>query len=218
MNRIKQSALSFIIAVAVVVISASSAHAHKVSVFAHAEDGKVHAECYFVDGTRCTGSKVTVEDSKGAVVSEGVTDSQGMYVFDIPKADSLKIVLHAGMGHLNDYTLGVDEVKAAYKGNNSSPSKEKTKTAVKRTADVKERRVKAQQAEKAAAPRSACADTGAIKAAVDEAVEARLQPMYKMLSDMRDEASRPKLTDAIGGIGYIMGIMGIIMYFKSRKA
>lgn len=218
MNGIKPYGWSLIFALALVTGYASSAHAHKVNVFAYAEDGRVHAECYFVDGTRCAGSKVTVEDSKGMVVSEGVTDSQGMYVIDIPKADALKVVLHAGMGHQNDFTLSADEVKAAYKGNYHDPSKEKTKTAVKRTADVKGPPVKAPQAGKAAAPQPACADTDAIKAAVDEAVEARLKPMYKMLSDMREEASRPKLTDAIGGIGYIMGIMGIIMYFKSRKA
>jgi len=42
--------------------------------------------------------------------------------------------------------------------------------------------------------------------------------VYTMLADMKEAQSKPSLTGIIGGIGYIAGLMGVVMYMKSRKA
>lgn len=57
-----------------------------------------------------------------------------------------------------------------------------------------------------------------IEAAVERAVDERLQPMMKMLTEIKEKIERPGFTEVIGGIGYIVGIIGIIAYLKSRKA
>jgi len=88
--------------------------AHKVNIYAYAENGMVYLEGYFVDGTKCKNSIVEVFDEKdGMKLLEGKTDKDGRFSFKIPKVVSLKLVLHASIGHRAEYTLGEDEVREA---------------------------------------------------------------------------------------------------------
>jgi nickel transport protein len=50
----------------------------------------------------------------------------------------------------------------------------------------------------------------------EEILDARLKPVMKELAKLREDKG-PGITEVIGGIGYILGIMGIIAYMKSRK-
>ncbi len=214
------------VAALIAVLAASfpaAAHAHKVNIFAYAEGGKVHTESYFADGARASGCRVTVEDLSGEVLLEGRTDKDGIFAFDIPAKEDLRIVLHASMGHKNDYVIKASELEAAVpqKKISSAGGRETIKkepTAGKPGAVKKEQgQVKStvKEPEKAENPPSLSAEE--MRAIVDEAVEARLKPLYGMLSEMREASEKPRLSEVIGGIGYIMGIMGVIAYFKSRK-
>jgi nickel transport protein len=96
-----------------VVLSATGpALAHKVNLFAYAQGGTIFTESYFPDGRAVEGGKVLVFDSKDTLLLEGVTDTQGLFDFEIPKGDDLKIVIDAGMGHKNSFTLKKAEVEA----------------------------------------------------------------------------------------------------------
>ncbi len=100
-------------AVLFVVLSFSgTAVAHKMNLFAYAEGGTIFTESYFPDGRAVEGGKVLVYDSKDTLLLEGVTDTEGLFNFDIPKGDDLKIVIDAGMGHKNSFTLKKAEVEA----------------------------------------------------------------------------------------------------------
>ncbi len=56
-----------------------------------------------------------------------------------------------------------------------------------------------------------------IERVVAKVLDRKLQPIKNILLKMQQEASRPGMTEIIGGIGYILGIMGIVLYFKSRQ-
>lgn len=102
-----------LLAVLVVILSASgTALAHKVNLFAYAEGGTVFTESYFPDGRAVEGGKVLVYDSNADLILEGKTDTEGIFSFDIPKIDDLKIVIDAAMGHKNSFTLKKAEVEA----------------------------------------------------------------------------------------------------------
>ena len=106
--------ISGVVILLFLILTSSTVLAHKVSIYAYAEDGMVFAEGYFSDGTRTRNSLVEVFDAKtGKKLLEGKTDNKGKFSFKIPKATSLKLVLHASMGHRNDYTLSAKEVKEA---------------------------------------------------------------------------------------------------------
>jgi nickel transport protein len=54
-----------------------------------------------------------------------------------------------------------------------------------------------------------------VEQAVDRALEKKLKPVMQMLSDLNDP--KPGISDIFGGIGYIIGLVGIGAYLKSRK-
>jgi nickel transport protein len=190
------------------------AYAHKVNIFAYAENGMVHSESYFVDGTKAKNSAIEVFDEKsGTKVLEGKTDEEGKFSFKIPKATSLKLVLHASMGHQADFTLGEDEVREAMgmkqlpkspsiKVPSKSEGSASTKTQKKETANVSELKGISESE---------------IEAIVESAVDRKLQPVMRMLVKLQESSGKPGITEIIGGIGYIIGIFGIIMYLKSRR-
>jgi nickel transport protein len=102
-----------LLAVLFLVLSASGTLlAHKVNLFAYAEGGTVFTESYFPDGRAVEGGKVLVYDSKAKLILEGVTDTEGLFNFEIPKIDALTIVIEAGMGHKNSFTLKKADVEA----------------------------------------------------------------------------------------------------------
>jgi nickel transport protein len=194
----------------------SLANAHKVSIYAYAEDGMVHSESYFVDGTKAKNSIVEVFDEKnGTKLLEGKTDEEGKFSFKIPKATSLKLVLHASMGHQADFTLGEDEVREAMgvkqppkstsvKIPSKSESSAATKTQKKETAGVSVSELKG-------------ISKSDIETIVENVLDRKLKPMERMLVMLQESSGKPRITEIIGGIGYIIGILGIIAYFKARR-
>ena len=59
-------------------------------------------------------------------------------------------------------------------------------------------------------------DNDHIRQVVEEALDARLKPITRALAEIQKDRG-PGLTEVIGGIGYIVGMMGIIIYFKGKK-
>jgi len=195
-------------AIILLLILFSTAYAHKVSIYAYAENGMIHAEGYFADGTRCRNSRVEVFDAKtGEKLLEGRTDKEGKFSFRIPKATSIRLVLHASMGHRNDYTLGEREVKAALGIQEAGPGKQEER---ERKTEIKPR---------STAPLTAAsgAPSAEMEAIVDRVMDRKLQPVITILLKLQEEAGRPGMTEILGGIGYIIGLMGMAMYFKSRR-
>ena len=54
-----------------------------------------------------------------------------------------------------------------------------------------------------------------VKEIVDAALDKKLAPIITMLADSFDQG--PKASEVMGGIGYIFGLVGVAMYFSSRR-
>jgi nickel transport protein len=172
----------------------SKVWAHKVNVFAWVEGDMVFVEGYFPGGKKAQNSLVEVYDSTGAKLLEGRTNQKGEFSFKIPRKEDLKIVLTAGMGHKNDFTLKADDL-----GGSEPASDEAVQKAT----------------EKVAASSSTTADLGQLQVMIDQALDRKLEPVIKLIRRTRKEG--PGVTEIIGGIGYIFGLFGLVMYFKSKK-
>jgi nickel transport protein len=55
-----------------------------------------------------------------------------------------------------------------------------------------------------------------IRKIVDESLDSRLRPIARSIARLQEEKG-PGFTEIIGGIGYIFGIMGLLLYFRNRK-
>jgi len=173
---------------------ASQVWAHKVNVFAWVEGETVFVEGYYPGGKKAQNSLVEIYNSTGAKLLEGRTNQKGEFSFKIPAREDLRIVLTAGMGHKNDFTITAGDLGG------SEPSSD-------------ERLPKTR--EKVAAPSSTTVDMGQLEQTIDQALDRKLEPLIKLIRNTRKEG--PGVTEIIGGIGYIFGLFGLVMYFRDRK-
>ena len=172
----------------------SQAWAHKVNVFAWVEGDTVFVEGYYPGGKKAQNSLVEVFNSANAKLLEGRTNQKGEFSFKIPAKEDLRIVLTAGMGHKNDFTIPAGDLGGS---KSSSPEPEP------------------EVSDKIAAPSSIDVDMGQLKVLIDQALDRKLEPVIKLIRSTRKEG--PGVTEIIGGIGYIMGLFGLVMYFRSKK-
>jgi len=174
-----------------------SAFAHKVNIFAYVEGDKVYTESYFNDGKKCVDSKIEVFDSHGNKLLEGLTDGEGEFSFKVPPEDGdLRIVLTASMGHRAEYIIRADEL-----GDVSGLVEEKIEEPVS-----------------AVSPEVSSFDLKEIQSLIEDTLDEKLEPIMREMREIKkSQEDRISPTEIIGGIGYIIGIFGIIAYFLSRK-
>jgi len=185
--------ISYVFLSLLVVMASSNAFAHKVNIFAYVEGDTVYTESYFPDGKKVEDGVVEVYDSQGNKLLEGRTNREGQFSFKPPKKDDLKIVIVASMGHKNSYTLSEDELPDIMVG-------QKLQEPGSKDFEVKE---------------AAKVDLDQIKSIIDSSLDERLKPIMRELR--KAQQKKVPLTEVIGGIGYIFGIIGVILYFVSKK-
>lgn len=192
------------IGLVLVLLVGSKGLAHKVNIFAYAERGMVYTESYFNDGRKVIDSTVEVFDvQNNRLLLTGETDKDGEFSFQIPLATGLRIVLTASMGHKNEYLLTEDEVRDAM-GMAKLPEK----------APAEKREIEKRQAPP---ERATQISDDQLQILVERAVENKTAPIMKKLLRIEEQMQKPSLQDIIGGLGYILGLMGVVIYFKYRK-
>jgi nickel transport protein len=172
----------------------SSALAHKVYIYAWFDGDTIHTESYF-GSKKVKEGLVQVFDLSGKKLLEGRTNEKGEFAFKSPQKTDLRIVVEAGMGHKNECILKAEEVEPAL--------------------DVEPGTAGTDEAKSEALSRKGT-DAEQIRSIVEQVLDARLKPIQRELARIRKD-DRPGFTEVMGGIGYILGLMGLIMYFKSRK-
>ncbi len=194
------------------------AYAHKVMVFGYLEGGRVHLEGYFADGKKAENSLVEVFAKDGKKLLEGKTDEMGVFSFPMPDVPEVRVVLTGSMGHRAECIVeGGKETPAR----EASPERHKAPVhaAAKAAAKPEQGRSVAIPAAATlndpAAPGTAAIEEDRIRAIIAEELDRKLAPLLREVTILGQD--KTSLTDIIGGIGYIAGIMGIIMYFKARR-
>ena len=90
--------------------------AHRVNIFAYAENGRVYTESYYSDGSPAVNSRIEVFDNKtGKLLLSGSSDAGGRFSFGLPQKAAMRIVLNASMGHRNECVLMEEELTEAHK-------------------------------------------------------------------------------------------------------
>lgn len=174
-----------------------SAIAHGLRTFAYFDNNHVYTETSFHDGKAAKNAEVKVFDNKSdALLLTGITDDKGEFSFESPKAQFLKILVRASMGHQSETILE------------------------KKQSDNKEKRNDKEPAPAASSPHSHKQITLSkeqLEKIVEEKLDEKLAPLKSLLEQMIRENLKPSLSDIIGGIGYIVGLFFIAAYFYSKK-
>ena len=192
----------------------NSAYAHKVMIFAWVEGDKVFTESKFGRGKKVKGGKVLVYDLKGKKFLEGKTNDKGEFSFAVPETTTLKIILQAGMGHRAEWTVPVDEIEDI----SDKKSGKSTIESLEEERPPKEVSVKLAEKmqEKVTRPElSPGLNSNEVEQIVEKALDKKLKPVIKMLNESLSRG--PTVSEIIGGIGYIFGLMGVGAYFHYRR-
>jgi len=168
--------------------------AHRVNIFAQVEGSSVVGQCYYNDGTPLRNQKVEVLRSSGEKILELVTDDEGNFKFTPRVREDLKIVLYAGMGHKAEIT-----VEARMLPEVAKTSKEKPQGALKKSEGITEEHG---------------LDTLQVRKIVEDVVDEKFNTLEELITKQQKSIS---VTTIIGGIGYIFGIFGLYLYFRSKK-
>ncbi|WP_051305854.1 hypothetical protein [Desulfogranum mediterraneum] len=86
----------------------TTVQAHNLHVFAYRDQGTIYTESYFSDGRAVRGGRIEVRQADDRLLLSGSTDEQGGFFFPEPTQEALTIVIDAGMGHRNQFTLKGD--------------------------------------------------------------------------------------------------------------
>jgi nickel transport protein len=185
----------------IILFQVFDAHAHRVTIFAWVDGDTVHTQSKFSGGKMVKNGEVNVFDPEGNLLLKGNTDENGEFSFKVPGKTSLKIQLQAGMGHQGEWMLRAEEIGELQENNYlvSDQPQDSNDIVETETETVIEAGLTKRD----------------IEHAVEQAVEKKLKPVMQMLSDLSDP--RPRISDILGGIGYILGVVGIVAYFKTRK-
>lgn len=180
-----------------VLLGISLAHAHGVNIFAQTIHDSVVCECYYNDGKPVRDQDIQVKTLDGTVITEGTTDTDGMFSFAPDIHEDLKIVLNAGMGHLAETTVKKEDLPEI-KEKRIVHAAQQPAPAVKHSKDPEQDRY----------------DEERLRGIVEQVVDEKLRPVTELIHRQQRSYS---LTTIIGGIGYIVGIFGLLMFWKSRK-
>ncbi|MBU4344847.1 MAG: hypothetical protein L6247_05575 [Desulfobacteraceae bacterium] len=185
-----------------IIFHTAPAFAHKVTIFAWVEGDTIYTQSKFSKGRKAKGSLVTVFDMEGNKLLEGTTDEKGECSFKIPKKTGLKVVLKASMGHMAEWKIPVDEIVAAQASQNKTPESgviSDTTSPSNRTPISGSTSLQREE----------------IRRLIDESLDQKLGPIISMLADSQDQD--PGISEVMGGIGYIFGLIGVALYFANRR-
>lgn len=195
-------------------LTTAQVQAHKVNVFAYVEGDRVVVEGYFSASVKAQDCAVQVFDETGKKIHEGRTDKKGVYSFklaDLPAfTGGLKVVLDAGEGHKAEYVLSASDIPGSPK--QDAPSKQQPP---KKQSGEDSKPVPVASA-------SQYVDQAVLKAALEAALDKKLDPLIRMLGKqerllLEQTQGGARMSDIIGGIGWIIGLVGMAAFFWGRN-
>jgi nickel transport protein len=193
--------------------------AHKVNVFAYYEGEKIIVEGYFSKDNKARDCPVIFYDTQGNELLKGKTDEKGQFIVEPsgigPIAGDLTITLNTQDGHKAMYTLPLEEappsIKAAQSHEKASDESDHEGPALKQPAERDDTRISYTQGE-----------MDRLEEIIQRIVRNENSKTIQMVSNLQrrmleQENSGPTLRDIVGGIGWILGLLGIAAYFSSKK-
>jgi nickel transport protein len=185
-----------------------TAHAHKVVVFGYADNGMLKTESAFSGGAPVQNGKISIYGMpRGKLIISGVTGNNGKWEVPLSKIpdglEGLKVVLDAGGGHSARWFMEPADYGRGNSGTTRQESiqPEKNPRLTKKNRDGK---ISAHYP-----------DMRELEEVIARAVRRETAPLKRIM--LENLSKGPDLREIVGAAGYLIGIAGIIAYFKSRK-
>jgi nickel transport protein len=175
--------------------------AHRLKVFATAEGSRIEGTAYFAGGAKAGGAFISVQDAQGRELARLTPDATGAFSYTATQRMDYHLVADTRDGHRASWTVRADELPAAL------PAPAHDAKASPQGAALQP----APQTTTAMPP--AAVDTETVSL-VEQAVARQVRPLREELEAYGD---RVRLHDILGGFGYIAGIAGLGLWWRSRR-
>lgn len=169
------------------VLLTTNAWAHRVIIFAWVEGDRVYTESKFSGGKKPKNALVEVFNGQSKKIVTGKTNDKGEFSFKVPAPRTEMKIV------LNAGT--------GHRGEWTLPLQELQKKTASPKISVKNTN------------NCNCVATEDIEKIIDQ----KLKPILQKLNQSLNPQQAPRISDILGGIGYILGLMGIGAYFNYRK-
>ncbi len=164
--------------------------AHKVMIFGWVEGDQVQTISKFNGGKRVQKAPVSVYNNKGELLLKGNTDDKGKFSFKLPADKELDVVLEASMGHKTRCVVKVDPQDEELPAKPVDTDNNKGDRTEERLIDSRE-----------------------IAVIIEKSLDNKMAVVLRMIAEKEDKQS---VTEIISGIGYILGLIGIALWVRSR--
>lgn len=221
-------------ALVLLVCLCAPAFAHRVNIFAYVDGDRIRVECGFSRTQKVRNGRIIVADTvTGARILEGTTNEQGGFSFPLSEeflrlGHDLTIRIIAGEGHQNEWTVTAEELKALSPSafpDAAAPDPAQGDVSGRPEPSVAPDPVQGGASGRpgpspAAVPAASDArplpviSERELEAIVGRALDVKLAPVKLALTQARER--NPDIRDIIGGIGWILGLIGLAAYMKYR--
>ncbi len=200
--------IPIVIAVFLFCLQATPGLAHGVYIFAWPDGPRICTESYFSKSSKVRGGKVNMRDARGRVLDSGTTDEQGLACFPAPATpQDLSFEVLAGEGHRGEFQLPAQSRKQS-----------EADAAPKAQAETPPAPGVNPPAQNAGARSGLSeADYAALREMVRQELQSQLGPLRQTLAEGQADAG-PRPRDVIGGIGWLLGLAGLLAWLRVRRA
>jgi len=184
--------LSAVLCLALPALAPTAAAAHEINVFASVEGHTIRGKATYHEGEPVRNAVVKAISPAGEEIGQTKTDDEGRFALDARLRCDHRLLVDTGDGHGGAYTLRAEALpKDLPEGD-------------------------AAQAHDHAKPREHPAAVAA-----EESAHEHLEEIHDEIVQLREQLDayehRARLTDILGGIGYIAGITGVAYYYLGAR-
>lgn len=179
----------------IVVGLTTPAQAHRLSVFAYAEQGRLRVESFFSGNRPARNCPVvlTAPDTE-KILAQGKTDEQGKATLDlVGNGTDIQVTVNCGDGHRGQWL---------YQGDSGAEIEPTVSVSSPITGQITPALAGPQSAEQ-------------LRQIIAQELDKQLGPLRRQLA--LNSERQPSLPDILGGIGYLLGLAGLVSYLRNRR-
>jgi nickel transport protein len=179
---------------AILSLAAAPALAHQIRVFAFADGDRIEGSAYFAGGEAASGARIRVLDAQGGLLAELEPDGEGAFSLQARAPVDHLVVAETADGHRAEWRVRAAELGPGFKAPPAQPG--------------------GVPGDAAARPFAGPAADPGLESLIEQAVARQVRPLREELIAAQ---ARAGVRDVLGGIGYILGVAGLLAWWRSRR-
>jgi nickel transport protein len=212
----ERSMIHCVLTVVCLLLFVPPAAAHKVKLFATAEGPDIHGYAYYTTGGVPKDATVQVQDRDGNLLAEVTTGAEGQFTFTATERRDYQFALELADGHRASFTVTAAELPDSLPAADTQPARQPPTDHTPTPASPRPPEEAAAAAQQILVDNTAPVEIAVeeIERLVEQAVNNQIRPLREQLEHYEEKI---RLHDILGGIGYILGLMGLWAFFASKQ-